>query len=52
MSGEGLFYFAYGGYIFGNFLQGKINGTAILRFPNENIFIGDWSFGKQEGKCL
>jgi len=52
MTGEGLFFFAYGGYIFGNFSSGRIHGTAILKFPNKNIYIGDWKYGKQEGKCL
>ena len=42
MSGRGVFYFAYGGYINGMFENGKIHGTAILKFPNQNIYIGDW----------
>jgi len=37
MNGQGICYFAYGGYVFGNFINGKIYGTAILRFPNNNV---------------
>ena len=40
MHGEGVFFFAYGGFMMGNFVLGKINGTSILNFPNNNTYIG------------
>ena len=36
----------------GNFENSKINGQAVLKFPNENIYVGNWEKGKLEGKCL
>ena len=52
MHGRGVFFFAYGGYIYGSFSSGRLHGTAILRFPNRNVYLGDWRLGRQSGKCL
>ena len=52
MNGAGIFYFAYGGYIYGNFKAGKIEGTGVLKFPNGSVDIGSWEEGKQHGKVL
>ena len=45
-------FFAYGGYIMAYFRDGRIHGTAVIRFPNTNTYIGDWRDGKQQGRCL
>jgi hypothetical protein len=36
----------------GNFQKSKINGTAVLNFPNKNIYVGKWKKGKLIGKCI
>jgi len=52
MHGEGIFFFAYGGVLKGQFYKSKINGAAILKFPNGDVYEGFWRHGKLDGKCF
>ncbi len=52
MHGEGIFFFAYGGVLKGQFYRSKINGAAILKFPNGDVYEGFWRHGKLDGKCF
>ena len=52
MSGEGLLYFAFGGYIYGTFKANKTHSYAMLHFPNQDYLLGNWIYGKLEGKVI
>lgn len=34
MHGQGIIFFSYGGYAKGNFSKNKLEGKAMLKFPN------------------
>jgi hypothetical protein len=50
--GQGILYFPCGGYLHGFFKNNKVHGYAKLLFPNSDIYIGEWSDGKLNGKCF
>lgn len=52
MYGEGIFYFALGGYIYGNFVNNKAQGICILVFPNKDTILGAWHEGKLQGQSV
>ncbi len=52
MNGNGIIYFSYGGYAKGQFRLSKLNGCAILKFPNKDYYEGNWLNGKLEGQCF
>jgi len=52
MEGEGIFYFALGGYVYGTFLDDKVHGYAILCFSNGDYIAGFWERGLLSGKAV
>ena len=52
MHGEGIFNFAYGGMLKGQYYKSKANGAAILKFPNSDVYEGYWRHGKLDGQCF
>ncbi len=52
IEGEGILYFAMGGYIFGNFYENKIHGYGLLNFPNGDYIIGFWDNGLLNGRAI
>ena len=52
MDGQGVFYFALGGYLFGTFSNGKIHGQAALLFPNKDFLLGGWQDGLLNGAIV
>ena len=52
MEGEGILYFALGGYVYGTFLDDKVHGHAILCFSNGDYIAGFWERGVLSGKAV
>ena len=52
MDGEGIYYFALGGYVYGTFSNDKVDGHAILCFPNGDYLAGFWEKGILSGKAV
>jgi len=52
MEGEGIFYFAFGGYAYGTFLEDKVHGYAVLCFSNGDYIAGFWERGVLTGKVI
>jgi len=50
MSGEGIFCFANGGYMIGEFLDNNFNGAFYISVKNGNCFFGKYREGKFHGK--
>lgn len=43
--GEGIFYFAVGGFLRGNFNEGKVHGKCLITLPTNIILIGRFEHG-------
>ena len=52
ITGFGIVFFPFGGYLFGHFLRNKLQGLGILTFPNGDLYAGAWEGGKLEGSCI
>ena len=52
MEGEGVFYFALGGYVYGTFIENRVHGYSVLCFPNGDYIAGFWNFGSLHGKAI
>lgn len=52
MEGEGIYYFALGGYVYGTFLNNKVHGYAILYFLDGDYLAGFWEEGVLTGKVI
>ncbi|EGR28229.1 hypothetical protein IMG5_181580, partial [Ichthyophthirius multifiliis] len=51
IQGEGILFFAFGGFIHGFFLNFMIHGPAFLKFSNGEIYEGNWNQGKLDGEA-
>lgn len=52
MEGDGIFYFALGGYVYGTFLDDRVHGYAVLCFSNGDYTAGFWERGILNGKVV
>ncbi len=47
--GKGMIFFPYGGYFYGSFEKGRLQGLGIARYENGGLLAGFWNDDLQDG---
>ena len=51
IQGEGMLFFAFGGFVHGFFIANQLEGPAFLKFSNGEVYEGFWQKGCLHGEA-